>query len=104
MSPELLSAKRLLITGVMTRTSIASGIPRFEQLAEGWCEAAPLGWGTEDAQPVADCVCLLFSDLVHGITGEQLHADGGYHAMGAPARSSTVEPELIGADLSGARS
>ena len=28
-------------------------------------------------------VIFLFSDLARGITGEVVHVDGGYHAMGA---------------------
>jgi hypothetical protein len=30
----------------------------------------------------------LLSDLARGITGEILHVDGGYHAMGAPLVSA----------------
>jgi enoyl ACP reductase len=33
---------------------------------------------------VADAVAFLLSDLSRAITGEILHVDGGYHAMGAP--------------------
>ena len=36
--------------------------------------------------PVAAAVCFLLSDLARGITGEILHVDGGFHAMGAPLR------------------
>jgi enoyl-[acyl-carrier protein] reductase I len=36
---------------------------------------------------VADAVLFLLSDLGRGITGEILHVDGGFHAMGAPLRS-----------------
>ena len=39
-----------------------------------------------DASPVADTIVFLLSDLSRGITGEMVHVDGGYHAMGsAPA-------------------
>jgi len=31
-------------------------------------------------------VCFLLSSLSRGITGEIVHVDGGYHAMGAPIR------------------
>jgi enoyl-[acyl-carrier protein] reductase I len=36
---------------------------------------------------VADAVLFLLSDLGRAITGEILHVDGGFHAMGAPLRS-----------------
>jgi enoyl-[acyl-carrier protein] reductase I len=35
---------------------------------------------------VADTTCFLLSPLSRGITGEIVHVDGGYHAMGAPLR------------------
>ena len=38
----------------------------------------------DDPAPVADAVCFLLSDLARGISGEILHVDGGFHAMGAP--------------------
>ena len=53
-----------------------------------WSKQAPLGWDTEDPAPVADAVCFLLSDHGRAITGEILHVDGGFHAMGtAPAES-----------------
>jgi enoyl-[acyl-carrier protein] reductase I len=67
-------------------TMAAGGIPGFDQLAEAWDRQAPLGWNTADATPVADTTCFLLSALSAGITGEIVHVDGGYHAMGAPLR------------------
>jgi enoyl-[acyl-carrier protein] reductase I len=62
------------------------GIPGFTALADGWSARAPLGWDVTDAAPVADTVAFLLSDLARGITGEMVHVDGGYHAIGsAPA-------------------
>ncbi len=63
-------------------TLAARGIPGFEQLATAWERQAPLGWDTEDTGPVAGAVCFLLSDLARAITGEILHVDGGFHAMG----------------------
>ncbi len=69
------------------RTIAGKGIPGFEELAEAWALRAPLGWDITDASPVADAIVFLLSDLARGITGELLHVDGGYHAMGtAPVR------------------
>ena len=65
-------------------TVAARSIPGFERLAGLWSEQAPLGWDVEDPGPVAAAICFLFSDLARAITGEIIHADGGFHAMGAP--------------------
>jgi len=35
-----------------------------------------------DPNPVADAVLFLLSDLSRSITGEIVHVDGGFHAMG----------------------
>ena len=75
-----------LISAGPIETIAAGGIPGFEELAALWRSGAPLGWDTRDASPVAAAVCFLMSDLSRGITGEILHVDGGFHAMGAPIR------------------
>ncbi|MGE5461245.1 MAG: enoyl-ACP reductase FabI [Solirubrobacterales bacterium] len=64
------------------RTIAGKGIPGFQALAEGWSDRAPLGWDNTDAAPVADVIAFLLSDLARGITGEMVHVDGGYHAIG----------------------
>jgi enoyl-[acyl-carrier protein] reductase I len=75
-----------LVSAGPIRTLAASGIPGFDELATSWDRGAPLRWDVEDAAPVADAVRFLLSDLARGITGEIVHVDGGYHAMGAPVR------------------
>ena len=65
-------------------TVAASGIPGFDQIAGRWASQAPLGWDTGDPGPVAGAICFLLSDLARGITGEIVHVDGGFHAMGTP--------------------
>jgi enoyl-[acyl-carrier protein] reductase I len=71
------------------RTIAGKGIPGFQSLADGWGDRAPLGWDPADATPVADTIVFLLSNLARGITGEMVHVDGGYHAMGsAPAIES----------------
>jgi meromycolic acid enoyl-[acyl-carrier-protein] reductase len=63
-------------------TLAARGIPGFGDLATAWQRQAPLGWDVEDPAPVAGAVLFLLSDLARAITGEILHVDGGFHAMG----------------------
>jgi len=65
-------------------TIAARGIPGFEQLAELWQQQAPLGWDVGDAGPVADTICFLLSHYSRAISGEIVHVDGGFHAVGAP--------------------
>ena len=64
------------------KTMAGRGIPGFERIADAWSRRAPLGWDIADATPVGRAVAFLFSDLAQGITGEMIHVDGGFHAMG----------------------
>jgi meromycolic acid enoyl-[acyl-carrier-protein] reductase len=74
-----------LVSAGPIETLAAGGIPGFSQLAEVWSQTAPLAWDVEDPGPVADAACFLLSPLARGITGEILHVDGGFHAIGCPA-------------------
>jgi enoyl-[acyl-carrier protein] reductase I len=74
-----------LVSAGPLRTMAAKGIPGFKDLAALWPRQAPLGWDLDDPVPVANTVCFLFSDLARAISGEILHVDGGFHAVGAPA-------------------
>jgi meromycolic acid enoyl-[acyl-carrier protein] reductase len=65
-------------------TVAARGIPGFEQLADLWRRQAPLGWDADDPVPVARSICWLLSDYSQAISGEIVHVDGGFHAVGAP--------------------
>jgi enoyl-[acyl-carrier protein] reductase I len=67
-------------------TVAAQGIPGFEQLADLWRRQAPLGWDISDPAPVARAICWLLSEYSEGISGEIVHVDGGFHAVGAPAQ------------------
>jgi enoyl-[acyl-carrier protein] reductase I len=69
-------------------TVAARGIPGFETLAELWRAQAPLGWDIEDPAPVASTICFLLSDYARAISGEIIHVDGGFHAVGAPTDTS----------------
>ena len=74
-----------LISAGPLGTVAARGIPGFERLAGLWVQQAPLGWDIEDPAIVAGPICFLLSDLSRGISGEIIHVDGGFHAVGAPA-------------------
>ncbi len=71
-----------LVSAGPVDTPAAGGIPGFDKLAGAWQRQAPLGWDSEDPTPVADAACFLLSDWARGITGEIVHVDGGFHAMG----------------------
>jgi enoyl ACP reductase len=73
-----------LISAGPLGTVAARGIPGFESLAELWRAQAPLGWDMEDPAPVASAICWLLSDYARAISGEIIHVDGGFHAVGAP--------------------
>jgi enoyl-[acyl-carrier protein] reductase I len=66
-------------------TVAARGIPGFDRLAELWRAQAPLGWDVDDPAPVASAVCFLLSEYAEAISGEIVHVDGGFHALGAPS-------------------
>jgi enoyl ACP reductase len=76
-----------LVSAGPIETPAAGGIPGFDGLASMWGKQAPLGWDTKDPAAVADTVLFLLSDLSRRITGEIVHVDGGFHAMGAPLRT-----------------
>ena len=75
-----------LISAGPLGTVAAQGIPGFEQLADLWRRQAPLGWDTADPVPVAKSICWLLSEYSQGISGEIVHVDGGFHAVGAPTQ------------------
>jgi enoyl-[acyl-carrier protein] reductase I len=72
-----------LVAAGPLRTIAAKSIPGFEQFEDAWNTRAPLGWNLRDPEPVARAVVALLSDLFPATTGEIIHVDGGYHAMGA---------------------
>ena len=68
---------------VPTARIAAKSIPGFEKFEEVWVERAPLGWDLKDAEPIAKAVVALLSDWFPATTGEMIHVDGGFHAVGA---------------------
>ena len=64
------------------KTTAARGIPGFELIADGWSRRAPLGWDVSDPMPVARAIAFTLSEFAVGISGELIHVDGGFHAIG----------------------
>ncbi|MBF9133962.1 enoyl-ACP reductase FabI [Plantactinospora sp. S1510] len=72
-----------LVSAGPLRTMAARSIPGFEQFEDAWTERAPLGWDLSDQEPAARACLALLSDWFPATTGEIVHVDGGYHALGA---------------------
>ena len=72
-----------LVAAGPIRTMAARSIPGFEAFEEVWAQRAPLGWDIRDPEPVANACVALFTDLFSATTGEMIHVDGGFHAVGA---------------------
>ncbi|HJQ03091.1 MAG TPA: enoyl-ACP reductase FabI [Jatrophihabitans sp.] len=71
-----------LIAAGPVRTMAAKSIPGFSAFEDAWDVRAPLGWNIEDATPVAQSCAALLSDWFPATSGELIHVDGGFHAMG----------------------
>jgi meromycolic acid enoyl-[acyl-carrier-protein] reductase len=72
-----------LVSAGPLKTLAAKAIPGFEGLEAMWSDRSPLGWDETDTDPAARAVVALLSDFFPATTGEIVHVDGGYHAMGA---------------------
>jgi len=72
-----------LVSAGPLRTMAAKSIPGFEQFEDKWVERAPLRWDLTDTAPAGRAVCALLSDWFPATTGEVIHVDGGFHAVGA---------------------
>jgi len=71
-----------LVSAGPLKTLAAKAIRGFEDLETTWGDRAPLGWDQTDQTPTARSVVALLSDFFPATTGEILHVDGGFHAMG----------------------
>jgi enoyl-[acyl-carrier protein] reductase I len=72
-----------LISAGPLRTMSAKSIPGFEEFEDAWVKRAPLGWNLTDVEAAAKACVALMSDWFPVTTGEIVHADGGFHAVGA---------------------
>ena len=72
-----------LVAAGPIKTVAATSIPGFERFEEAWQQRSPLGWDAADPEPAARGVVALLSDWFPATTGEVVHVDGGFHAIGA---------------------
>jgi meromycolic acid enoyl-[acyl-carrier-protein] reductase len=72
-----------LVAAGPIKTMAAKSIPGFAVFEDTWDVRAPLGWDVTDSEPVARAAIALLSDWFPATTGEIIHVDGGYHAIGA---------------------
>jgi len=71
-----------LVAAGPVRTTAAKSVPGFLAFEEIWGDRSPLGWDVNDAVPTAKACVALMSDWFPATTGEIVHVDGGFHAMG----------------------
>ncbi|GAA3225463.1 enoyl-ACP reductase FabI [Nonomuraea helvata] len=71
-----------LVAAGPLRTVAARSIPGFADVEAGWDARSALGWKADDCEPVARACVSLLSDWFPATTGEVIHVDGGFHAMG----------------------
>ena len=72
-----------LVAAGPIRTMAARSIPGFAVFEDTWGAKAPLGWDVNYSSAVARSCVALLSDWFPATTGEMIHVDGGYHAVGA---------------------
>jgi enoyl-[acyl-carrier protein] reductase I len=72
-----------LVAAGPIKTMAAKSIPGFKLFEDTWDGRAPLGWDVQNSEPVARACVALLSDWFPATTGEIIHVDGGYHAVGA---------------------
>ena len=81
-----LGAKRIrvnLVAAGPLRTMAAKSIPGFSKFEDVWSDRAPLGWDITNPEAAARACVALLSDWFPATTGEMIHVDGGFHAIGA---------------------
>ena len=87
-----------LVSAGPVETAAAGGIPGLQRARRAPGRSGRPWAGTAaDPTPVAQAVCFLLSDWSEAISGEVLHVDGGFHALGAAALGNgAVEPATAG--------
>jgi len=82
MGPRGIRVNALSAGPIRTLAGRAAGV---EEMLELYEHMAPLGRNVSHEE-VGRTGAFLLSDASEGVTGEILHVDGGYHAMGSPGR------------------
>jgi enoyl-[acyl-carrier protein] reductase I len=73
-----------LVAAGPIKTVAARSISGFKRFEDVWDERAPLGWDVKaDHEAVGRACIALLSDWFPKTTGELIHVDGGFHAVGA---------------------
>lgn len=72
-----------LISAGPVKTIAAKSVSGFNAFETLWGDRSPLGWSLTDSEPVAKAIVAFLSDWFPATTGEIVHVDGGYHAIGA---------------------
>jgi NAD(P)-dependent dehydrogenase (short-subunit alcohol dehydrogenase family) len=80
---DILLFKTTLYTYRFEALGDCCSVSQFKKFEDIWDDRAPLGWDVSDPIPVAKTVLALMSDWFPATTGEVIHVDGGFHAMGA---------------------
>ncbi len=95
-----LGSKKIRVNAIAAgplATIAAKGIPGFKHLENKWSRQSPLAWDARSElchASVAKTSCALLSDYFAFTTGETVHVDGGFHAIGAePVDPAIVESE-----------
>ena len=81
-----------LVSAGPLKTLAAKAIPGFEDFEAAWKDRAPLGWDVDRPRrrPRRPSVALL-RDFFPTTTGEIVHVDGGFHAMGPERPAATAD-------------
>ncbi len=73
-----------LVAAGPIKTVAARSISGFSRFEDVWDDRAPLGWNVKgDHEAVGRACVALLSDWFPKTTGELIHVDGGFHAVGA---------------------
>ncbi len=72
-----------LVAAGPLRSMAMKSIPGSDAFETAWEQRAPLGWDVNDTEPSGRACVALLSDWFPATTGEIVHVDGGFHAVGA---------------------
>lgn len=82
MGPQNVRVNALSAGPIKTLAGVGAGVKEMLEMYE---HVAPMGRNITHEE-VGNTGAFLLSDASRGVSGEILHVDGGYHAMGSPGR------------------